>query len=181
MAKKLLLIENEESFQESAEKALSRLGYDVVFASSYEDAIKLLETQKFDNIITDLFIPESIEGIGAIGKNLIEELEQAVSDPEIKQPFEGVYAPLGLYIAGMAFVKSTPVMMISASGRYDPDISFVRYAVIGKTGIFLEKHMQLRVEKNKESEWERLAGNLGKQSVSLLQVDQESRKEVFGV
>lgn len=182
MAKKLLLIESEEVFQVEAKKALNKLGYEIITASSYEEAVKLLESQEFQGIISDLLIREAEEELGKTGKILVENLKNVVSDPEIKKSFNSAYAPLGLHILGIAFAKEIPVMIISQSGLQNQDISFVRYAVIGKTGIFMENFLKMNVDKSSQAGWIGLMNKSFKnRTLNLLYVDLESRKEVFGV
>lgn len=51
---RILLVEDEPVFAGAAAKVLSRAGYDVVTADSLEPAAAVLETGRFDAVITDL-------------------------------------------------------------------------------------------------------------------------------
>ena len=59
---KIIIIEDDESSREGLALLLKSIGYDVRGAGSGEEAFKLMATEQFDIIITDLFLPD-INGI----------------------------------------------------------------------------------------------------------------------
>ena len=56
---KILLVEDEELSRESLTKLLKTVGYAVKGAASGEKAIQLLEVERFDIVVADLFLPDS--------------------------------------------------------------------------------------------------------------------------
>jgi two-component system response regulator AtoC len=56
---KILLVEDEELSRESLTKLLKTAGYAVKGAASGEKAIQLLDTERFDIVVADLFLPDS--------------------------------------------------------------------------------------------------------------------------
>jgi two-component system response regulator AtoC len=56
---KILLVEDEELSRESLTKLLKTAGYAVKGAASGEKAIQLLEQERFDIVVADLFLPDS--------------------------------------------------------------------------------------------------------------------------
>lgn len=60
--KKILFIDDEEYQRVSVRKFLSILGYQVYVFGNPEDALKILEKEEFDLIITDLEMP-NMDGI----------------------------------------------------------------------------------------------------------------------
>jgi two-component system response regulator AtoC len=56
---KILLVEDEELSRESLTKLLKTAGYAVKGAASGEKAIQLLDAEKFDIVVADLFLPDS--------------------------------------------------------------------------------------------------------------------------
>lgn len=57
MAKKILIIDDSPSVLAVLEDMLEELGYDVTAASNGKQACQLLETRRYDLIITDLTMP----------------------------------------------------------------------------------------------------------------------------
>ena len=58
IAKKILVVDDEDFHRELMQKLLSKLGYEVAVAESAEDAFSLLDKEKFPVIITDLIMLE---------------------------------------------------------------------------------------------------------------------------
>ena len=96
----------------------------------------MLETEKYDRVITDLFIPESVEEkIGPVGKKLLEDIEVYEDWAEtnrchLSDLLEEKLAPLGLHIFGIAYSKGIPVMIASDGNRHSGALGFVRYALV---------------------------------------------------
>ncbi len=65
MAKKILLIDDEELVVKSLSRLLSRQGYDVIICHNGEDAIKKAENENIDLIVCDVRMPV-ISGIETI-------------------------------------------------------------------------------------------------------------------
>lgn len=57
MAERLLIIEDEETLRDSLRRVLSREGYEMDAAESAEAALRLLDGQTFDLVITDIILP----------------------------------------------------------------------------------------------------------------------------
>ena len=57
MAKKILIVDDSPSVLAILEDMLAELGYDVAAASDGQQACQLLETNRYDLIITDLTMP----------------------------------------------------------------------------------------------------------------------------
>jgi DNA-binding response OmpR family regulator len=55
--KKILIIEDEELILKALEFRLRRDGYDVIKAKDGRDGIKIIESQDFDLLITDIMLP----------------------------------------------------------------------------------------------------------------------------
>ncbi len=59
MLKKVLVIDDEKSMRTLLQDALESQSYDVEAVSNFEFAKKILEDQKVDLLITDIFMPET--------------------------------------------------------------------------------------------------------------------------
>ena len=55
--KKMLIVDDDNTYLKVLEKIFSKMEYEAEFAGSSEDALKILETEKFPLIITDLEMP----------------------------------------------------------------------------------------------------------------------------
>lgn len=60
--KKILLVDDEKVFTENITRLLNNRGYDVTAVDRGEDALKLIEKEKYDVVILDLKMP-GIDGI----------------------------------------------------------------------------------------------------------------------
>ena len=65
MAKKILLIDDEELITRTLANALERAGYEVLVAKSGQDAIVMAEEEDFDLIISDIRMP-GLNGIDTV-------------------------------------------------------------------------------------------------------------------
>ena len=76
---KILLAEDDTSMREYLQRALQRVGYEVSAVGCGTEAMPLLETERFDLLLTDIVMPE-MDGI---------ELAQKASaiDPDIRVMF----------------------------------------------------------------------------------------------
>ncbi|EFK12092.1 sigma-54 interaction domain protein [delta proteobacterium NaphS2] len=64
---KILVVDDEESMREFLEIMLARENYHVVSASDGEEAIRILEKDRFDLVITDIRM-KSVDGLGVLRK-----------------------------------------------------------------------------------------------------------------
>ena len=78
MAKKILVVDDEELVRKSVGRLLSREGYDLVFCKNGNEALKAVESDRFDLIVCDIRMPES-DGITTV-KN-IREYHKSVAMP----------------------------------------------------------------------------------------------------
>ena len=85
---KILLAEDDTSMREYLQRALQRVGYEVLAVGCGTEAMPLLETDRFDLLLTDIVMPE-MDGI---------ELAQKASaiDPEIRVMFITGFAAVAL-------------------------------------------------------------------------------------
>lgn len=74
MAKKILVIDDEELIIKSLRKLLEKKGFMVFVAKNGQDAIVMAEEEKFDLIIADIRMP-GINGVDTI-QSIYENLEQ---------------------------------------------------------------------------------------------------------
>ena len=58
MAKKILVVDDEEDIRAVVKDVLENSGFSVVIASGGKEALKLLEKEKFDLALIDFFMPE---------------------------------------------------------------------------------------------------------------------------
>ena len=73
--KKLLIVDNDVDLLETLVDYLKRCDFDVVGSSSSLEALKLLRSNKFDLVLTDIVMPD-ISGLGLISiiKNELTQL-----------------------------------------------------------------------------------------------------------
>jgi two-component system, cell cycle response regulator CpdR len=85
---RILLAEDDASMREYLTRALQRVGYDVVSVACGTEAIPLLESERYDLLLTDIVMPE-MDGI---------ELAQKASaiDPSIRVMFITGFAAVAL-------------------------------------------------------------------------------------
>jgi DNA-binding NtrC family response regulator len=83
MAKKILIIDDEELITKSLLRLLSKEGYDVIIARSGQEAVEKVKGNMFDLIISDVRMPEmdGIETITEIRSYLKKSNKKAI--PEI--------------------------------------------------------------------------------------------------
>jgi len=77
VAERLLIVEDEDTLCESLQRVFIREGYEVDRADSAEAAARLLETERYDLIITDIILP-GISGIELLKKYRTENPHQKV-------------------------------------------------------------------------------------------------------
>jgi len=73
---KILVVEDDGLFREAIKAALLRNGHDVVLAGDGDEAVQIAFSEKFDLVITDIFMP------GKEGPETIQEIREMY--PEIK-------------------------------------------------------------------------------------------------
>jgi two-component system cell cycle response regulator CpdR len=85
---RILLAEDDTSMREYLARALARVGYEVAAVGCGTEAMPLLETERFDLLLTDIVMPE-MDGI---------ELAQkaALIDPQIRVMFITGFAAVAL-------------------------------------------------------------------------------------
>ncbi|MFA5742442.1 MAG: response regulator [Candidatus Paceibacterota bacterium] len=76
MAKKILIIEDEEIMLNLLEKKLKTAGYDVVTAENGQEGLDILKSQSFDLVLSDIIMPR----LGGL-----EVMEKMSQDPELKK------------------------------------------------------------------------------------------------
>ena len=74
---RVLAVDDQRYFRELIEGLLTDEGYEVVTASSGEEALHLLEREDFDIVLTDLVMP------GIDGTQLVERVKKRLPDQEI--------------------------------------------------------------------------------------------------
>ena len=79
MAKRILVIDDEELVIESLKKLLRRENYDVTIARNHKEAIKEVEDHDFDLIVADIRMPE-VDGVEIV-KHIREYLKQNNKKP----------------------------------------------------------------------------------------------------
>lgn len=67
MAKKLLIVEDEETLRESLRRVLIQEGYEVDSVGSSEAALRILDEKHYELIITDIILP-GVNGIQLLKK-----------------------------------------------------------------------------------------------------------------
>jgi len=83
-AKKILFVDNEEDQRIIVSKLLTRLGYDVAAEESPWEALRRIEQEHFDLVITDLIMPDME------GTELCERIRQV--DPQtVVYAFSGYF------------------------------------------------------------------------------------------
>ena len=75
MAKKILIIEDEEILIDLLQKKLGNEGYEVAIARNGEEGLKVMKREKPDLILLDILMPK---------KGGFEVMEDMAKDPEIK-------------------------------------------------------------------------------------------------
>lgn len=58
MARRVLLVEDDVSFSYSAHKALNQAGFDVIVANDYLHALKAIDEEQIDLLLTDIVMPK---------------------------------------------------------------------------------------------------------------------------
>lgn len=112
MAKKILLIDDEELIIKSLRKLLEKNGFTVFVAKNGQDALVMTEDESFDLIIADIRMPgiNGVETIRAIYKNLENNNQKNIptifvtgyANEEIKQkakalkPIAYIYKPFDI-------------------------------------------------------------------------------------
>src|ERR1700724_1731739 len=63
---KVLLVDDDEAIREMMTATLEHKGFDVVAANNVTEALKLITTESFDVLITDLHMPNPSDGFAVI-------------------------------------------------------------------------------------------------------------------
>jgi CheY-like chemotaxis protein len=96
MAKKILIIDDEELITKSLLKLLTKEGYEATIARSGKEALALIKTSGFDLIISDVRMPE-MDGIETIVQ--IRTYLDKLSKPHIPEVLITGYADADKYLA----------------------------------------------------------------------------------
>jgi CheY-like chemotaxis protein len=96
MAKKILIIDDEELITKSLLKLLTKEGYEATIARSGKEALALVKTSGFDLIISDVRMPE-MDGIETIVQ--IRTCLDKLSKPHIPEVLITGYADADKYLA----------------------------------------------------------------------------------
>ena len=75
MAKKILIIEDEEIMLNLLEKKLKAVGYNIVKAKNGQEGLDMLKSQSFDMVLSDIIMPK----LGGL-----EVMEKMSQDPALK-------------------------------------------------------------------------------------------------
>ena len=75
MAKKILIIEDEEIMLNLLEKKLKAVGYDIVKAKNGQEGLEIMRNQSFDLVLSDIIMPK----LGGL-----EVMEKMSQDPVLK-------------------------------------------------------------------------------------------------
>ncbi|MFO1501145.1 MAG: response regulator [Verrucomicrobiota bacterium] len=60
--KRVLVVDDEQAVRDLTQALLQRLGYSVAAAGSGVEALRLVDLERFDLVVTDLFMPEMSGG-----------------------------------------------------------------------------------------------------------------------
>ena len=63
---RLLVVDDNEDLRSMFQEGLSSHGFDVVLASNVNDALKLISSEQFDALLTDLHMPEAGDGFTVV-------------------------------------------------------------------------------------------------------------------
>src|ERR1035438_124705 len=66
VAHRVLLVDNDEAVRAMMTQALELKGFEVVAAANLTQALRLIVTQSFDVLITDLHVPNPTDGLAAV-------------------------------------------------------------------------------------------------------------------
>ncbi|MCD6532411.1 sigma-54-dependent Fis family transcriptional regulator [bacterium] len=91
----ILVVDDEESICQLLEVMLSEEGYWVRTATSYDEAMKLFETDQFDVVIADIMMPD-VDGL-----TLLKDVKKV--DPEIPVILITAYASLGSAVEALRY------------------------------------------------------------------------------
>ena len=67
LGNKILVVDDEESILKALKKDFEQEGYEVMIASSGEEAVEIIQAQHFDMVVTDLSMP-GMDGIAVLTK-----------------------------------------------------------------------------------------------------------------
>src|SRR6202023_1473096 len=91
---KVLLVDDDEAIREMMTATLEHKGFDVVAATNVTPALKLIATESFDVLITDLHMPNPSDGfalVTAMRHSQPDALTLLVSSyPDVKRAMEGI-------------------------------------------------------------------------------------------
>lgn len=90
----ILIVDDEGAIRYSLSKALQRLGYQVMEASSGEEALAFMDENAFDVVLTDIRMPHGLEGV-----ELLNEIKKRAPDTIVI--LMTAYASMGSAIEGL--------------------------------------------------------------------------------
>lgn len=101
---KILIIEDEILIQQSLKKIISKRGHEVSTASSGQDALKLINNEKFDKIFCDLMLQD------ITGFDIIEDAKKIYNLNQIKDTFIIMTAYSSEQVLDKAYEYGCPVL-----------------------------------------------------------------------
>ena len=88
MKNKILLVEDNPRYANSAEQYLTSKNCAITLARDYSEAMRNLKSPEFEGVISDCFFPEiTSTGRVSLGEGLVDKMEEA--DPRLKENEEG--------------------------------------------------------------------------------------------
>src|SRR6202035_2426052 len=66
ISRRVLLVDDDEAVRSMMSRTLEGKGFDVVSAASVTEALKLITTESFDVLITDLHMPNPSDGFAVV-------------------------------------------------------------------------------------------------------------------
>lgn len=104
MAKRILVIDDEELIVRSLKKLLEKNGFDVFIAKNGQDALAMAEEEDFDLIIADVRMPgiNGVETVQSMPKKIPTIFITGYADEEIKRraktlkPIAYIYKPFDI-------------------------------------------------------------------------------------
>lgn len=138
----ILVVEDMPMFVENAKQVLTQEGVKVDIAMDYNEAIKKINSKKYDGCLIDLYFPEK-KGSGnkELGKTILDECEKEGIKRGIESLREEICSkdeseqPLGLLIGKTLKEKGIPFVIVSSvyfghGIKQDPFYALREYATI---------------------------------------------------
>ena len=121
----ILVVEDKENYLKAAKEAAETTKHNIKYAINYEEGLKVLENEKVDRIITDVFFPGKTISAKEYYWNILKELN-LVNDNYNRTLFNLREEPSGLLIAEYAMKKKIPFLFITDQDTHGQDMSILR-------------------------------------------------------